>query len=586
MSEAGDIGQEALEHIINMAEVKNSIQAQNYFYINGQKTLVRISPTRISIQQNSSGASRIINQKKRTISVPFQNIVSMKCSHSNMKIKEKRHYSKSLKMNKFNLPMMKTGTKIFDNVSEPLSAKQFGFLGTMPDILTIHYVKEEKEKGLMKLKKVALSHEDSDVIEWWSTTINNMVSRIQKKPRHLLVFINPFGGKGRGKQLWEDKISEVFKISGIICKVIVTERANHALSLLQTMPLQGFDGVISVGGDGMFSEVFNGVLMRAALEAKLDHDNRETQFVKPDIMVGFIPGGSTDTVSMCLHGSTDPVTAALHIVLGDRLDVDVVSIHSEKKLERFAMTMLSYGYFGDLMKHSESLRWMGKLRYDVSGVKTFLAHKNYKGTISYTPTDTTKACLLTEKCGGGCPTCLAEDKLEVKRVATENKVDEEQNLFTSRSDIQPDAKVKQISGKFLAVTSATLTCSCRHTLPGMSPSAHTGDGATDLIIVKKTSHLNYFRYLFRTAFHTEHPFTLPFVEAVRVKEWNFQPKDKNDKHSTWNCDGEILENPQTFVRAHKQLVPVFARGVYNPKYEQSSGVLEEEEDFLDSIPDF
>ena len=63
--------------------------------------------------------------------------------------------------------------------------------------------------------------------------------------------------------------------------------------------------------------------------------------------------GSTDTVSMCLHGSTDPVTAALHIVLGDRLDVDVVSIHSEEKLERFAMTMLSYGYFGDLMKHSE-----------------------------------------------------------------------------------------------------------------------------------------------------------------------------------------------------------------------------------------
>ena len=56
---------------------------------------------------------------------------------------------------------------------------------------------------------------------------------------------------------------------------------------------------------------------------------------------------------MCLHGSTDPVTAALHIVLGDRLDVDVVAIHSEERLERFAMTMLSYGYFGDLMKHSE-----------------------------------------------------------------------------------------------------------------------------------------------------------------------------------------------------------------------------------------
>ena len=63
--------------------------------------------------------------------------------------------------------------------------------------------------------------------------------------------------------------------------------------------------------------------------------------------------GSTDSISMCLHGSTDPVTAALHIVLGDSMLVDAVAIHSAQRLERFAMTMVSYGYFGDLMAHSE-----------------------------------------------------------------------------------------------------------------------------------------------------------------------------------------------------------------------------------------
>ena len=56
---------------------------------------------------------------------------------------------------------------------------------------------------------------------------------------------------------------------------------------------------------------------------------------------------------MCLHGTTDPVTAGLHIVLGHRMMVDTVSIHSRDRLERFAMTMVSYGYFGDLMTHSE-----------------------------------------------------------------------------------------------------------------------------------------------------------------------------------------------------------------------------------------
>ena len=41
-----------------------------------------------------------------------------------------------------------------------------------------------------------------------------------------------------------------------------------------------------------FCKVFNGVLLRAAQDAKLDQDNRKTKFAKPDIIVGFIPGGN------------------------------------------------------------------------------------------------------------------------------------------------------------------------------------------------------------------------------------------------------------------------------------------------------
>ena len=47
------------------------------------------------------------------------------------------------------------------------------------------------------------------------------------------------------------------------------------------------------------------------------------------------------------------------------------------------MAMVSYGYFGDLMIHSERLRWLGPRRYDVSGVHTFLGNRAYKGTINF-----------------------------------------------------------------------------------------------------------------------------------------------------------------------------------------------------------
>ena len=94
--------------------------------------------------------------------------------------------------------------------------------------------------------------------------------------------------------------------------------------------------------------------------------------------------------------------------------------------------------------------------------------------------------------------------------------------------------------RFLAVTSVNLACASSHSKQGLSPSAHRGNGATDLSLLRlamrlfkhdnfylqvhNTSRLNYFRYLFRTAFHTSHPFTLPFVQAVRVTDWEFVPQ--------------------------------------------------------------
>lgn len=360
-----------------------------------------------------------------------------------------------------------------------------------------------------------------------------MIKLNTERPRNLLVFVNPFGGKGRAKRIWEEKISNIFKISNIKSKVIITERADHALTVVQSVPLHHYDGLVSVGGDGMLAEVFNGLILRAAKDDSIDVDTKDAEFAKPSVRVGFIPCGSTDTVSMSLHGTTDPGTAALHIVLGHRLDMDVLSVHSNNKLERFVMSMLSYGYLGDLMKHSERLRWLGPHRYEVSGVKTFLSMKSYKGTVSYT--GVYGDCLEYSVCVEGCTVCC-EDTEEL-----------------------PSYEVFTVSGKFLGVTAANLPCSSSHSKTGLAPAAHRGNGCVDLILIHGSSRINYFRYLFRTAFNTSHPFNLQFVQTVRVREWNFTPQDKNSENSVWNCDGEILEDPEISVRVHRKLLPVFAR---------------------------
>ena len=82
-------------------------------------------------------------------------------------------------------------------------------------------------------------------------------------------------------------------------EVVITERANHARDYLQDCSLEEFDGVICIGGDGMFAEIFNGILRRSGFESGMPSDGSASQFlaqnklVRPKLRVGVIPGGST-----------------------------------------------------------------------------------------------------------------------------------------------------------------------------------------------------------------------------------------------------------------------------------------------------
>ena len=98
--------------------------------------------------------------------------------------------------------------------------------------------------------------------------------------------------------------------------ILVTERAQHACNYIEEYSLQGIDGIISVGGDGMFSEILNGLLLRTAKDKGIDYNDPSAVLVEPSITLGFIAGGSTDVIAYGSHGTRHAVTAALHIILG------------------------------------------------------------------------------------------------------------------------------------------------------------------------------------------------------------------------------------------------------------------------------
>jgi len=85
-----------------------------------------------------------------------------------------------------------------------------------------------------------------------------MVTEVQGRPKNLLFFVNPYGGKRKAVSIYEDLVEPILELCKVKRTVIFTERRNHATEKLKSMSddeLASFDGVIAVGGDGTVCEV-------------------------------------------------------------------------------------------------------------------------------------------------------------------------------------------------------------------------------------------------------------------------------------------------------------------------------------------
>lgn len=175
--------------------------------------------------------------------------------------------------------------------------------------------------------------------------------------KRLYLTVNPHGGDQKGPAILR-QVQPVFDAAGIELSIYETEYAGHAQKIIQSVDLTDVDGFCTIGGDGTFHEVVNGLLSRPD---------------KPDLPLALIPAGTGNSF---LHDfdCLDPVTAAKRIVAGRTQPIDVAEVSMDGHV-KYAFNVIGWGLVTDILIRSEKLRWLGESRYTVASALEVLKGK-------------------------------------------------------------------------------------------------------------------------------------------------------------------------------------------------------------------
>uniref|UniRef100_A0A8D0HNF1 DAGKc domain-containing protein n=1 Tax=Sphenodon punctatus TaxID=8508 RepID=A0A8D0HNF1_SPHPU len=152
------------------------------------------------------------------------------------------------------------------------------------------FICQKKEQNKLKDSVINLNNLSEDHCQLWFRCLKEILNGFPNRPKALKVFVNPKSHKKEATHIYYEQVEPLFKLADIKTDVTETEYEGHAPLLLKECELQAFDGVVCVGGDGSASEVVNGLLLRAQMDAGRDTDNILTP-VRAPLPLGIIPAG-------------------------------------------------------------------------------------------------------------------------------------------------------------------------------------------------------------------------------------------------------------------------------------------------------
>ena len=220
--------------------------------------------------------------------------------------------------------------------------------------LILKFVKAKTSKAnsrlLVQNMIVTLSADDKHEL-WIEQLLRKAYPDGVQREKRIKLLINPFGGVGKARTIYQKHIRPVFEASRCTVDVQETERQGHAVEITKELDIDSWDVVACASGDGLPMECFNGLGQKANASEALKK-----------IAVVQLPCGTGNAMSWNLNGTGEPTRAALAIIKGNRQPFDLASV-TQGTSRTLSFLSQSLGIIAESDLGTDNIRWMGDFRF-------------------------------------------------------------------------------------------------------------------------------------------------------------------------------------------------------------------------------
>ncbi|KAK3109145.1 hypothetical protein FSP39_023933 [Pinctada imbricata] len=385
----------------------------------------------------------------------------------------------------------------------------------------------------LKDRLIEFEHPSESICQQYSKSIKRYITGLSHRPKSVKIFMQVHAGSHDSKSIYKNKVLPLMQDAELNVDCTEVQHNEHIKMDMVHLNLDDYDCVVAMGGDGTANKVASGLLTASQGIHDVEIKNGFTP-AKAVMPLGIIPTGTTNYIAKSAIGIDDPVTATIHILLGNRTPLDICSVFQDERLLQFGF-ISQYGFQGNVLRYVSSLRTKAVPKYSEAAVIHALKSsrlRSYDCDIEYIPADKLDSKYCSLMCRTGCMVCWNQDVTEEEETIVEECTVEpfsplsnsnNSDTFVDLSKEERDNPWRKIKSNLMNIALFTIPGFCSSAPWGLSKYSHSNDGVMELVLVKNIIRKDFIRFLKRHG-NMKNQFDFEFVDVIRVKEVKFRPR--------------------------------------------------------------